>query len=398
MVIKRPRRAGRIHTVVRLTAMVVLFVLLQELLGKFARADHTYGNLRWYFDVGAAMHERGFFNVWTPYPPVFHALLYLLTAFQTGIAGFINFWKILNLAGIASIAYVVFRLLEMEGRERALTAAFGFALVSATWASRLTIGLYMDQFDYLPMVLMLLSLYFLVKNRVALSGALCGAGFMTKMFPGVLLLVALFSLEMKRKIVYVAAFAAVCAAILAPYLFRSTEPLVSWYNFTASRDGWETVWHYPTVKFPPIPNPKLLVEPFRSEARPYAWLGWLTALSISAYMVWRWKRAGPAGASAARQALCLVLLLLIFSKGVSSYFVFWVFPLLFLCYGPLAAFVLCCAFLLVANIEFFVDTHWASIWIRHGMFVGLLVAQIVTQHRRARELQGAPEKKNLVSA
>jgi hypothetical protein len=69
MVFLSPRPRGKIWIVSQLVIMAVLFIFLQKLLGAFARADHSYGNVRWYFDVGAAMHEKGFFGVWTPYPP-----------------------------------------------------------------------------------------------------------------------------------------------------------------------------------------------------------------------------------------------------------------------------------------------------------------------------------------
>jgi hypothetical protein len=375
---KPPRAGSRLKPIARVLAMAALFVLLQRLLGGFARADHTYGNVRWYFDVGAAMHERGFFGVWTPYPPVFPGLLYFLSAFQKGITGFLNFWKILDAVGVAAITYLIFRMLETQSRERAWLAAFGFALINATWASRMTIGLYMDQFDYLPILLMLVSLFLLMRDRPLLSAVFCGIGAMTKMFPGIVLVIALFALK-KRRIAYAITFGLVCAAIIAPYLVRNTEPLVSWYQFTASRDGWETVWHYPRVKFPPIPDPDELVRPFRSDARPYAWLTYVTGLSMLAYMIWL-RRSG-ARASLPEQALCLLLMVLIFSKGVSSYYVIWIFPLLYVCYRPLAAFGLSAAFILVANIEFFVDTHWLSIWARHLLFIGLLAAQIIRQRR-----------------
>jgi hypothetical protein len=379
MVFFNPEPRGWARTLSQLTIMVILFVFLQKFLGLFVRADHTYGNLRWYFDVGAAMHEKGFFNVWTPYPPVFPGLLYLLSAFQKDVVGFINLWKILSLAGVAGITYLTFRLLDPESKHRAILAAAGFALINATWASRVTIGLYMDQFDYLPISLLLLALLLLVKKQYLLSAVFCGIGAMTKMFPGVVLLIALFSLEGRKRLAYAAVFVVVCCAIILPYVPGGLGPLVSWYNFTASRDAWETVWNYPKVKFPPIPNPDLLVQPFRSEARPYAWLAWLSVLSMLTYMVWQQKGRPHGHASLPQQALCLVLLLLIFSKGVSSYFVFWLFPLIFICYRPLLAFVICTAFIVVANIEFFVDTHWLSIWGRHALFLALLASQIAKQ-------------------
>jgi hypothetical protein len=227
-----------------------------------------------------------------------------------------------------------------------------------------------------------------MKRRNALSSFFCGVGAMTKVFPAVMLLIAVFRFQNRQKVIYIAVFAVTCFAILVPYFISGIEPLVSLYNYTASRDAWETVWHYPTVKFPPPTQTEPLLEPFRSDARPYQWLGWLTAVSLLGYMVW--LRKVGANASFAQQALCLLLMILIFSKGVSSYFVFWIIPLIFICYRPLLAFVLCSVFILVANIEFFVDTHWLSIWIRHLLFIGLLLGQIIAQSR-ARVLRRQPE-------
>lgn len=383
-----PRPGSRAWAISQLAIMMIVFLLLQRLLGAFARVDHTYGNVRWYFDVGALMHEKGFFNLWTSYPPVFPGLLYVLSGFQRDLVGFINFWKILNVALVLGITYMVFRIIAVEDRRRAFMAAFGYALINATYNSRLTIGLFMDQFDYIPTLLVLISLYYFMKRRNALSSFFCGIGTMTKVFPAVMLLIAVFRLQNRQKVIYIAVFAVTCFAILLPYFINGIEPLVSLYNYTASRDAWETVWHYPKVKFPPTTQTEPLLEPFRSDARPYSWLGWLAAVSLLGYMVW--LRKVRANASFAQQAFCLLLIILIFSKGVSSYFVFWIIPLIFICYRPLVAFILCCVFILVANIEFFVDTHWLSIWIRHLLFIGLLLGQVIAQSR-ARVLRRQPE-------
>lgn len=382
---------GRAWVISQIAIMIVAFLLLQKLLGAFARVDHTYGNVRWYFDVGALMHEKGFFNLWTSYPPVFPGLLYVLSGFQRDLVGFINFWKILNVAFVLGITYMVFRIIAVEDRRRAFIAAFGYALINATYNSRLTIGLFMDQFDYIPTLLVLISLYYLIRRRDALSSFFCGVGTMTKMFPAVMLLIALFRLQSRQKIIYTVVFAVTCFAVLLPYFMNGIEPLVSLYNYTASRDAWETVWNYPKVKFPPPTQTEPLLEPFRSDARPYSWLGWLTALSLFGYMVWLKKVR--LNASLAQQVLCLLLIILIFSKGVSSYFIFWIIPLIFICYRPLPAFILCCIFIVVANMEFFVDTHWLSIWTRHSLFIGLLLSQIIAQYR-TRALMGQPEVVN----
>jgi len=74
----------------------------------------------------------------------------------------------------------------------------------------------------------------------------------------------------------------------------------------------------------------------------------------------------------------LLLVLLIFSKGISSYFMFWVFPSLFIICRPVSAFLICMALLLVGHIEFAggtiqPSTYWVSIFGRHLIFLGLLI-------------------------
>lgn len=355
--------------------MIGLFILLQWLLGHFARVDHTYGNVRWYFGVATRMHDKGFFNVWTPYPPVFPALLYLATSVLTTYSGFLLFWKCLNVTLVAGIAVCIYLMLRARDSHRALFAATGYVLINATWKSHLTIGFFFDQFEYFPIVLVMLSLYLLMRRRVYWSAVVVGIGAMAKLFPAVILLVALFSLKGKQKIRYAAVFALTCIAVVSPYLIGGTQPLRSWLAFSSGRGGWETVWTYPKIKFPPIPNPDLLAIPVTTEVRPYGWLVWLTAGLMLVYL-W-WQRHTESRMLLARKTLCLLLLLLIFSKGVSSYFIFWIFPLVFVCYPPIAAFALCVLFLLNANIEFFVDTFWISIWTRHALFVALLVHQAI---------------------
>lgn len=359
--------------------IVAVFVGMQWFLGIFARVDHTYGNVRWYIDVAQQMHERGFFNVWTPYPPVFPVVLYLTTSVFRTAASFLLFWKILNIGLVGGIGFYVYKILAIHDRDRALFAAAAYVLINATWNSRLTIGLFMDQFEYLPILLVMISVYLLMRGRLAYAAVVTGIGAMTKLFPGVIVLVALFGLNRKQKIRYMAIFVVTCIVIVSPYFVGGTQPLRSWYEFSASRGGWETVWTYPKIKFPPIPKPILLTVPFTHDARPYTWLGWLTAASMLCYL-WL-RRRKRSDLRFAREALCLILLLLIFSKGVSSYFIFWIFPLLFVRYRPVKAFLICVAFMLVANIEFFTDTYWISIWTRHIMFILLFAHQALSSAR-----------------
>jgi hypothetical protein len=332
------------------------------------------------------MHSHGFFKVWTPYPPVFPALLYLATAVSGTYSGFLIFWRVLNVGLVLATAYLIYRLHGPAHQPRALAAAAGFVLLNATYSSRVTIGYYIDQFEYIPVFLTMLSLGFLRSGRVLSSALAAGVGAMTKIFPGVMLLVAPFHLRGRARLVFAGVFLLTCLAILVPFLLGGREQLVSWYQFTASRDGWETVWTYPDIKFPPIPGPRAFTQPFSNDARPFGWLTLITLGAMAAYLLLqRLFRATP---RPARMALCLILLMLIFAKGVSSYFMFWVFPLLFVLYRPVSAFLITMLLMLVANIEFFRDTFWISIWVRHGIFAALLVHQSIAGLRERGERLG----------
>jgi len=365
--------------------LVLLFLAVQGLLGLYAEPGRAYVNIAWYGDLAHQMHRHGFFHVWSPYPPVFPVLLYGLFSILKTHAAFLVFWKVLNVALVGGTALAVHRLCGRGDRNRARQAAFGYLLVNATWTSTVAIGLFMDQFEYVPILLMMVSLDLLVGGRARASAAVCGVGAMTKLFPGVVLPAALFGLERGRAVRYAAVFALTCLAVLAPFLLQGREMLISWLRFTSTRDAWETVWHFPEFKVPPIPDPRVFTVPFDPDHLPghgagrLAWLPWVAAGSMLGFL-WsvgrgRDRRALP------HKVLGLLLVLLIFSKGVSSYFVFWIFPLLFVCYRPVIGFTLSAVFLLLANLEFRLDFYWAAIWARHLMFAGLLVRQVVELRR-----------------
>ena len=152
---------------------------------------------------------------------------------------------------------------------------------------------------------------------------------------------------------------------------------------------------FPHMRFPPIPKPEDLAKPFGPHTPRYSWLLWLTVASALGYVGWQGKDRTERNMSGT--VLSLLLILLIFSKGVSSYYMFWIFPLLFVVYDPLPAFALCALFLVIGNLEFLhasfhPSTYWASIFARHTLFVGLLLHQILREVRTARletQVEGA---------
>ena len=369
----------------QLVWMLLMFLILQISLGALTESNHYFWNIRWYQRVAEQMHSEGFFEVWTPYPPVFPAFLYVYSGILGGSEYFLLLWKVLNVTLVVATAFLVYKIVERRSRKTALVSAVGYLLVNATWNSAITVGLYFDQYDYFPVLAMMVSLYLLMEGKIIPSALACGIATMTKLFPAVVLPVALISLDKRDRVRYLLFFALACFVVVLPFLVINVEPLLSFLRFTATRDGWETVWTFPDIKFPPPVPPESLATPFVGNTQAYRWLPWIMAASALGYLWWQSKVQTETPAP--KRVLVLLLVYLIFSKGVSSYHIFWIFPLLFVVYRPVYAFAICSAFLLVGNVEFAnaaiePPTFWLSMFLRHAMFVALLVHQIVDWNAR----------------
>jgi hypothetical protein len=190
---------------------------------------------------------------------------------------------------------------------------------------------------------------------------------------------------------YALVFAALALIVTLPWLIAAPNSLRSFLRFTAARRSWETIWTFPHIQFPPIPPPDYFLVPFDGSGAPVSWLPWLTLIAMTVYLAW-WGRQPVRDAPAA--VLALLLILLIFSKGISSYYPFWLFPPIFVVYRPVQACVICLTFLLVGNIEFIEQeplmlrrgVYWMAIWGRHALLVGLLAHVVSTQFHFAQNL------------
>jgi Glycosyltransferase family 87 len=356
-----------------------LFVMLQVLLAFFVVPKHSLDNVDWYYDVANQMHRAGIFAVWTPYPPLFSVFLYVFSTVFAKWDSFFVAWPVWNAAMVLAIAFLIYKIVQRFSRETALACACGYVLINATINSAITIGLFFDQYDYLPIWMTLASLYLLMRDRPVASALLCGIGAMTKLFPAVFLPVAVLALPKQKRVHYVLFFMFACLIALLPWLITSPGTVRSFYDFYVSRDAWETIWTFPRLQFPPVPSPESFTVPFHADARPYSWLSRLAGVAALGCLWWHSKhkteRVLP------RTLFSLLLVLLIFSKGVSSYFIFWVFPLLFIIYRPVSAFLICMALLLVGNIEFAggtiqTSTYWVTIFGRHVILLGLLIESL----------------------
>jgi hypothetical protein len=357
------------------STLLILFITLQLILSFFTIPNHSYANLTWYIEIAGQMYHNGFFNVWTPYPPIFPMILYGSLVTLGTLSNFLLFWKVLNVFFVLCITVLIYKIIkEYKNKETALLSGFAYLLINATFQSTVTIGFFFDQFDYIPIALMLLSLYLLQKKKPTISAIFCSIGIMTKLFPGVILLVAMTQGAKKQKFQYVTIALLTCMVIAAPYLTQNPTTITSWMDFTASRPGWETIWHYPTEQFPPIPDTATLTVPFTADERPYSWLMWITLIGMLGYLWWQKKQKTQTPIT--RMTLVLLLILLIFAKGISTYFIFWIFPLLFIEYKPKTAFTIATLLLVIVNLEFLY--YWPSIIARHILLTTLLLDQVIS--------------------
>jgi len=365
-------------------AIVAGCAATQLVLSLLVAPNHTFGNLIWYYAMAGQMRASGLFAVWTPYPPLFSLLLYWHKTLLASWGAFLRGWQVLNVTLVLAIAVITHRIVARTSREQALPAAIGFVLVNSITSSAIAIGYYFDQYDYVPILLMMVSIVALESDRPLGSALSCALGAMTKAFPAAVLPVAILTLDRRRRIQYALVFVAVASIVTLPWLIAGPDTLRSFLRYYTARQPWETIWTFPSIRFPALHHRLwyFLVPFHRSHIRDTSapWLTELTVVAMAAYLAW-WRRKPARDVPTA--VLALLLILLIFSKGVSSYYPFWLFPLIFVVYRPVQACMICLAFLLVGNIEFVPPglrptEYWIAIWGRQALLVGLF-AHVVSK-------------------
>lgn len=370
---------------VTFSTFVVLEVILRLMFpGRFDFSGWMErNNIQWWFGIGRSMRTRGFFNVWTPYPPLFPTIFYgFFSLSGDNILYLYAVWIVLNIALLLSSTILVYLIVkELSGRF-AVTCALNFFLFNMSWHSQILIGIKMDQFDYLPIFLLLFSFYMLLKLRVKLSSAFCAAGTMTKIFPGIMLPLSLIYFWKKRERgrvkVYVILFLFLCALAVTPFLIVNPEIFLSTLFWSLERRAWETPFTYPSISFPPEPNP------FTDTTKPVygtvsAGPDSLTVLQIGLLLLtllFLFRYLGKRE-FLSNGVLIFLLSLLMFSRGISSYFIFWLFPWIAIVY-PIFTPIILAALLFVGSIEFlnFPSYYWHSIFSRHIILTAMLIHQL----------------------
>jgi len=457
--VSRPARPRRIatHTGRKLSIaflLVAAVAALRELaLWAIVQPAPAMDTVRWWTVVAELMRDHGFFRVWTPYPPVFPALVHLGhrvvaagVSHHHAVARMTAAWVAANCLLLAACAWLVFAICRQSLRTRASAAlaATAFLLANASWRSAILVGWRMDQMEYLAIFFLLGGLLALIRRRHMLAAGLAALGTATKLFPAVLLPLILLDARGKGRWASGAVFVAVCAGLCAPGLLADSPRFLSTYRWSGDRPAWETPYRYPWQPFfaEPITPPRrrllracrqalppmhdrrsdmvgLFTKPYSPPDTPARELDRarrpstlvrlglpLLTLAAGAVALALCGRAPDRADRLATTTLVLLLVLLVFAKGVSSYFIVWVMPLVCIRLGGLRGLAVCAVLLLVGNVEMAALTasenpataaradplFWSAIFVRHALLAALALRLCTPCIRRQEQTPTAAQR------
>ncbi len=234
-------------------AVLALF-LISRLIALVFRIPLLVGGTKYYdylhFLSLARLSDSGLFpyiHYWLEYPPVFPWLSVLVyrAALAMGSDSPLlveAFYYSLTAAIRLAAEIATFLLIDIISRHLLGPAK----AVRSTWMYLLLFVpyyLWNGAFDPLPTCFLLASLALLITGRAKLSSAAAAVGFMTKIFPVLIVPLAVCSIQkMKRKMTYIAVFVILVAFIAVPFIVLNEDMFLASFKNIIGRKGWETVW------------------------------------------------------------------------------------------------------------------------------------------------------------
>jgi hypothetical protein len=193
----------------------------------------------------AAGGRYPYLDYWSEFPPIFpwlivaaYKLSLLIPAWASGMLWFnaILRWLMLPF-DVGSLVLTYATVGRLHGREKALQAAQGFAL--------LFVGLFVSLgwFDSVVVFFVLLGLYGLVADNPTLTGLGIGLGFGMKLFPLAILPAAVRVFAGRRRLLTLTGVMVLCVVVVfGPFLIASPANTLAFFRTLAGRSPWETVW------------------------------------------------------------------------------------------------------------------------------------------------------------
>lgn len=280
-------------------------------------------------------------DFWLEYPPVFpwivvaaYRLTLLLPApafyplLPDALAGIFHFnlGLVLVAADLVGIGLVWKICRQLWSRAEAERRTLVYACLF--WPIIVALGWY----DTLPCTMLLLGLWLILRGQAGRAGAIAGLGFMTKIFPAILVPIAWKFLPGRRERIATLVGAGVVTALIAvPHLLLDATYFIASYRVVFERSAWETIWamldgYYSFGKVAPLgtrfdpTTAEYVAYPSRVPTLP------LTILCAVLFMI-LWLR--PVPRTARNAVLCTgiaMLGFLVYSKGYSPQFIAYALP------------------------------------------------------------------------
>jgi hypothetical protein len=314
-----------------------LLPLVVGLYSFYLRA-HPAGDLYLYYQM-VDLAQRGlhpFIDYWSEYPPLFPLLL---VGLQHAIgplawadeASFTHaYYAVMSLVYAANL-FLVWDLARIgHGTRTSHWAVVMFACCPPiAW---FTLG----WFDGLALLLLLLGMRALLARGARRAGVLIALGILTKIFPGVLLLVAPATLGRRGTLRLVVAMSVVLVVVLLPLAILRSDLLGATAVSMLTRPPWETLpallaGDYVYGVLAPLTD-RLTVDSARSTPGPYSGmtliLQLLTALTALAAAWYRTRRGNLRATDLYALVAFGLCALLLGNKGFSPQYLVWLLPLL----------------------------------------------------------------------
>jgi hypothetical protein len=331
--------------------LVIALVVLSRLVIFPARAlilayTQSYSDTRYFLEM-VRLSDRGLYpyiHFWVEYPPIYpwlSVLAYKLsTTLAAGAPAEALFYLLLGAAHVAfelvtlAMIYRLAALLSNPATARRSVLIYAILFVPAY--------LWTGWFDYLPEFLFLAGLYWLLTGREGRSALAAGFGLMAKLFPVVLVPLALITIQgLRRKAIYLVTTAAAVALFAVPLALINRNMLAASLLNTFSRPSWETIWalfdrYYGPGGVAPLAqhvSPASAFVPNHQSATPWlpVTLVFALAFGIFYWRFWDSQRRLPAAGRRYRIVAAAgfsLQLLLLYSRGYSPQYLTWIAPLL----------------------------------------------------------------------
>lgn len=195
----------------------------------------------------AELSDQGYFpfvHFWMEYPPLFPWLAVLAYKLSILLPPWYDetlWFNVILRAFFLPFDAGSFGLLYLLGRRlldpaRALRIAWSSALLLVP------LEIFLGWFDVLPLFFMLLALYVTLLGRAHLSALSMGIGFMTKVFPLLVLPLAWRRLRSAQRLPFILLLGGSVVLLALPFLIANPQYFLASWRAIWERSSWESIW------------------------------------------------------------------------------------------------------------------------------------------------------------